>query len=145
MPTSERRIKRSPLRDVAEMVRSIHDAAWVALDEHVQRGSIPPDDMPRFEPWLRYWTLWNVAAYLRAYFSAIVASEILPANEEDLRVLFRAYLINSLMSECGRELNAQPSRLSIPLSGLIVLMHKQVPQTPTAAAATPATANVGTK
>jgi maltose alpha-D-glucosyltransferase/alpha-amylase len=124
VPVSERRIKRSPLRDVATMVRSSHDASWVALGQHVERGSIPQESLPRFESWLHYWNFWVGEAYLKTYFQTVGESEILPNNEEDLRVLLRAYLLNSLVNEIGRALRDRPASLKIPLHGIQILMNE---------------------
>ena len=49
---SERRLKRSPLRDVAGMIRSFHYAAYSAL---LTYGSHGPEDVARLEPWAELW------------------------------------------------------------------------------------------
>ncbi len=128
---SERRLKHSPMRDVATMLRSFHYAAAVGLDQHVQRGSIPPENMLRFQSWLRYWNLWVSVAYLKAYFQAIAGAGILPDNEEDVRVMLRAFVLDRTMNELGRELSAGGALLDIPLSGILFLLREQVPPAPT--------------
>jgi maltose alpha-D-glucosyltransferase / alpha-amylase len=42
IPISERRIKRSPLRDVARMLRSFHHAAYAGFHQQAERGVISP-------------------------------------------------------------------------------------------------------
>jgi maltose alpha-D-glucosyltransferase / alpha-amylase len=130
VPISERRLKHSPMRDVATMLRSFHYAAAVGLEQHVQRGSIPPENMLRFQSWLRYWNLWVSVAYLKAYFQAIASAGILPDNEEAVHVMLRAHVLDRTMNEVGRELNNGGARLDVPLSGILFLLREQVPPAP---------------
>jgi maltose alpha-D-glucosyltransferase/alpha-amylase len=127
---SERRLKHSPVRDVAAMIRSFHYAASVGLDQHVQRGSIPPENMLRFQSWLRYWNLWVSVAFLKAYFQAIASAAILPDNEEAVRVMLRAYLLDRAINELGRQLKEGGSELVIPLTGILFLLREPVPPAP---------------
>ena len=122
VPIGERRIKRTPIRDAATMARSFHYVACVGLDQHVQRGSIPHENRPKFEPWLQYWNLWVTVAYLKAYLQTIGKSGILPDNDEDLQVLLRSHLISSAIHELGGELRKRSERLRIPILGILSLM-----------------------
>jgi maltose alpha-D-glucosyltransferase/alpha-amylase len=130
VPISERRLKHSPMRDVATMLRSFHYAASVGLDQHVERGSIPPENMIRFQSWLRYWNLWVSVAYLKAYFQAIAGAGILPDDEEAVRVMLRGYLLDRTMNELGHQLRDGGAKLEIPLSGILFLLREQVPPAP---------------
>jgi maltose alpha-D-glucosyltransferase / alpha-amylase len=131
VPISERRLKHSPMRDVATMLRSFHYAASVGLDQHVERGSIPPENMLRFQSWLRYWNLWVSVAYLKAYFQAIAGANILPDNEEAIRVMLRAHLLDRTMNELGRQLKDGQAGLDVSLSGILFLLREAVPSAPT--------------
>ncbi len=104
VPISERRIKRSPLRDVARMVRSFHHAAYAGFHQQVELGVIARENLPKFEPWVRHWNLAVSRAFLQAYFRGLEKSEILPRDEEKLRMMLLAYLLNQVMDELGREL-----------------------------------------
>ena len=83
---------------------SFHHAASVGLDQHVARGSIPPENMLRFQSWLRYWNLWVSVAYLKAYFRTIGGAGILPDDEEAVRVMLRRrILLDRTMNETWAE------------------------------------------
>jgi maltose alpha-D-glucosyltransferase/alpha-amylase len=122
VPLSERRIKRSPLRDVAGLLRSFHQVAYLGMRRHVERGSIPHENIPKFEPWVRFWNLWVSLAFLQAYFHRLGASGLLPADETELRSLLRAYLLYQAARELGRELSQPTDQLRIPLEGMVNLM-----------------------
>jgi maltose alpha-D-glucosyltransferase / alpha-amylase len=128
IPISERRLKHSPLRDVAAMLRSFHYAAAIGLEQHVRTGSIPSENMPQFQSWLRYWNLWVGVAYLKAYFQTMRGANILPENEESVRVMLRAFLLDRAMNELGRELNDASGHLEIPLTGILFFLREQIPQ-----------------
>ena len=121
---SERRIKRSPLRDVAGMLRSFHYAAHAGLYQHIERGSLPPENLAAFEPWARFWNSTVSAAFLRSYLQAIGPSEILPSTPAELQVMLQAYLLNKAVYELGYELNNRPAWLNIPLHGILHLVER---------------------
>ena len=126
----ERCIKRSPLRDVASMLRSFHYAAYAGLYAHVEGGSIPQENLPKFESWVWHWNRWVSVAFLKAYFSVLAKSDLLPGNEADLREMLHAYLRNQVIVELGQELNRPSGRLRIPLQAILRLVGEPVPPTP---------------
>jgi maltose alpha-D-glucosyltransferase/alpha-amylase len=130
LPISERSIKRSALRDVASMVRSFHYAAWTGLHQHVQRGCLEADCLPRFEPWARLWYRAAALAYLRAYLEHMKGAQALPQPLEELQILLPAYLLNRAMIEVGHELQNRPEWLHVPLQGVLNLIEITRAQSP---------------
>ncbi|MBX3746134.1 MAG: maltose alpha-D-glucosyltransferase [Verrucomicrobiae bacterium] len=114
----ERILKRSPLRDVAGMLRSFEYAAHAALRQHVERGSLEVERVGRFEPWARMWQTAVGGTYLGAYFGAMSGSSVLPGSEEDRRAMLEAYVLDKALYELGYELNHRPDWVRIPLSGI---------------------------
>jgi maltose alpha-D-glucosyltransferase / alpha-amylase len=119
-PLSERRIKRSPLRDVAGMLRSFHYASYAAL--YGQVSGLRPEDFPALEPWARFWHTWVSVAFLKAYLAAAKEKLFLPADPTELQMLLDAYLLEKGTYELGYELNNRPDWIKVPLQGLLQLL-----------------------
>jgi maltose alpha-D-glucosyltransferase/alpha-amylase len=119
-PLSERRIKRSPLRDVAGMLRSFHYASYAALFGQVP--GVRSEDFPALEPWAHFWYTWVGVAFLKAYLAVAKDEPFLPKDPIELQVLLDAYLLEKVVYELGYELNNRPDWLKVPLRGLLQLV-----------------------
>jgi maltose alpha-D-glucosyltransferase/alpha-amylase len=124
-PVGERRIKRSPLRDVAGMLRSFHYADYSALFSLQERGLLGPEDFASMECWGQFWHLWVCVAFLRAYLDTADDSNFLPRMEEELQMLLDLYLMEKAVYELGYELNNRPDWVNIPLQGIRQLLGHQ--------------------
>ena len=121
-PLAERRIKRSPLRDVASMLRSFHYVTAHALSGRVSSGAVRAEDIPVLEPALRAWRAWVGAAFLRQYLQTAAGQPFAPATPDELRASLTGYLLEKTLHEIGYELDQRPEWVSIPLSELLDLM-----------------------
>jgi len=120
-PLSERRIKRSPLRDVAGMVRSFQYVALFTL----RNGRVRPDDAAWLEPWARHFAACVSAVFLRSYLAAAAPGGFLPAAPDELRALLEFYLLEKAVYELGYELNNRPDWSWIPLEGILSLLEER--------------------
>ena len=119
---SERRIKRSPLRDIAGMIRSFHYAAHSAL-LHQASLALKPEDLPALEHWAQFWYVWVSSSFLMSYLNGVEQAQLLPDDPEQLRILLDAYLLEKAIYEIGYELNNRPDWLKVPLQGILHLME----------------------
>jgi len=110
-PLSERRLKRSPLQDVAGMLRSFHYAAYAAYFAQALDGQL--------ELWARFWHLWVSVAYLKSYLEVVGDAAFLPRSPDELKLLLDSYLIEKAVYELGYELNNRPDWVKIPLQGIL--------------------------
>ncbi len=120
-PVSERRIKTSPLRDVAGILRSFHYAAYKAT---IGEGSahIVLHAEPAITDWARFWSNWVQASFLRSYLETAQSGNFLPPKVEQLETLLTAYLLERAMKELRYELKHRPNLIDIPLEGLLQLL-----------------------
>jgi len=112
---SERRFKRSPLRDVAGMIRSFEYAAAYGL----LQGPTRAEDAPALAPWARLWRRWASARFLQGYLGVASGAGFLPPNPDDLRAMLDLYLIDKTVYELRYELNNRPDWVGIPLQALL--------------------------
>jgi len=124
-PLGERRLKRSPLHDVAGMLRSFHYAACTALDRQVELGMIHPDRVPLVEAWVRFWCAWSGAAFLNSYLRVATQLPLLPQSQEELDALLNALMLDKAVYEVGYELNHRPDWVHIPINGLLQLLERR--------------------
>lgn len=123
-PLSERRIKRSALRDVAGMLRSFHYAPYAVLFGQSQHSVIRAEDSAAVENGATFWYRWVGAAFLRAYLDESGNAAHLPQTREELQVLLDAHLLEKALYEIAYEMNNRPDWVRIPLRGVLELLGR---------------------
>jgi maltose alpha-D-glucosyltransferase/alpha-amylase len=122
-PLTERRIKKTPIRDVAGMLRSFHYAAYTSLFGHLGSAGVRQEDLAALEPWARLWNIWVSSTYLDSYLEHATPGGFLPADREELNILLSIYLFDKALYELGYELNNRPDWVRIPLTGILQLLQ----------------------
>ncbi|MBZ5506982.1 MAG: maltose alpha-D-glucosyltransferase [Acidobacteriia bacterium] len=118
-PMSERRIKRSPIKDVASMVRSFHYVSHAVLFNRVPGIITNPDADPRLERWAEAWYQWVSALFLRGYFETAGPAQCLPKTQAETKALLDAYTLEKGLLEVEYELERRPDWIRIPLHGIL--------------------------
>jgi maltokinase len=110
-PLPERRLKRSPLRDVAGMLRSL---SYVTAGSRLLRGVEPPAD----------WEDRARAAFLQGYFARADPS-LLPPGEASTQQLLSVFELEKAVYELRYELNNRPDWVGIPVAGVLRLLESE--------------------
>ncbi|MGN6871187.1 MAG: maltokinase N-terminal cap-like domain-containing protein [Solirubrobacteraceae bacterium] len=108
-PLPERRQKRSPLRDVAGMLRSF---AYTTSAVEILRGQHAPDD---FEERAR-------EQFLGSYFASI-DSTLMPGGEAAIKNMLSIFELEKAIYELRYELNNRPDWTPIPVAGIVRLLE----------------------
>jgi len=119
---AQRRIKHSPMRDVAGMIRSFHYASYAPL--YGETGNIRREDKTRLEPWARFWYCCTAATFLKSYLACAVGAHFLPKSSKELKVLLDISMLEKGIYELGYEMNNRPQWTRIPLEGILQLLEK---------------------
>ncbi|MEC4817147.1 MAG: maltose alpha-D-glucosyltransferase [Scytonema sp. PMC 1069.18] len=112
---SERRMKRSPLRDVAGMLLSFHYAVSMRRRLEIEGGMVLPEGLPLMEAWGQFWYAWVSATFLRSYLENADKDTFLPKSNTELQVLLDAFIFEKAIHALGGELNNRPDSVDIPL------------------------------
>ena len=123
---SERRIKRSPLYDVAYMLQSIHYASVIGFQNEVESGLIRPEQVDSMQQWAAFWEQWVSAAFLHGYLQTAKAADFLPQSEEELQVLLNNYLLSTAIHDLGYKLAAKSPDTKVPMQRLLKAVDEQL-------------------
>jgi maltose alpha-D-glucosyltransferase/alpha-amylase len=121
-PLSERRIKRTPLRDVASLLSSFRYAAHAACQRHQESRWSGGAGPARLGAWTGFWSHWAGAVFLRSYLHTIGPSPLLPQTMTELRVLLNADWLNRIMVELTHEANHRRGQMAVPLQELLEVL-----------------------
>jgi trehalose synthase-fused probable maltokinase len=117
-PLSERRTKRSPLQDVAGMLRSFHYAAHVALLAPANGISIDKNEIDSLKIWAESWSDWVTDKFLTTYLHTAGGAHYLPPTAAEIKSLLQVHLLEKAVYELSYELNNRPTWVEIPLEGI---------------------------
>jgi maltose alpha-D-glucosyltransferase/alpha-amylase len=118
---SERRIKRSPLRDVAGMIRSLHYAAHTSM----LTDSRAKKDIVRLMPVFEEWHTTVRTAYLDAYITGVEGKGLVPDNDNHLDLLLTIFILEKALMELDSELKIRPDWAIVPLNGIAEVLNKK--------------------
>ncbi len=113
----ERRRKRSPLRDVAGMLRSF---SYAASASRILNGVPAPEG----------WEERTRAAYLDGYLEAVEPS-LLPPGRQATERLLTVFELEKAVYELGYELDNRPEWVDIPVAGIVRLLELDEEEAPT--------------
>jgi maltose alpha-D-glucosyltransferase/alpha-amylase len=118
---SERRLKKTPFKDVAGMIRSFHYAAYgqIVLNQNYRK-----EDVPLLESWAAQWFHYVQQFYLTAYLEVAEGQAFVPQDPAALKLLLRNYILEKAIYEVGYEMNARPDWLRIPIRGVLHAMNE---------------------
>lgn len=118
---SARRLKRSPLRDVCDLLSSLKHVAEAALTDHCLTRT---EDEERLRPWAEHWHTRMGGRFLRSYLESAGEARFLPQGEANLDLVLTTFMLDHAFFELGQALEIRPSsveggRKSPSLCGLL--------------------------
>jgi maltose alpha-D-glucosyltransferase/alpha-amylase len=118
-PLAARRLKSSPLRDVAGMIRSFEYAATTAV-RHI--AETRPQALPRMSEVADAWRQRAVDSFRAAYRKAMRGCNAYPASKLQARGLTDFFVLEKAVYEVTYELANRPDWLGIPLTGILRIL-----------------------
>lgn len=110
-PVSERRRKRSPLRDLAGLLRSLTYAAGAAGLHH--NADVPDDWLPRARE-----------AVMEGYFGVVEPTGLLPPSGQVTDEVLALYELEKAVYELRYELGHRPAWVAIPVQSIAELLDE---------------------
>src|SRR5579883_1999156 len=135
---SERRIKRTPIRDVTSMLMSFGYAAQTSVRQLV--ASEPADETRARElrEAGRFWYTHMSAAFLRGYWKIAEPAAYMPRTRKDQQTLLNTYLMERALLDTRPDIEDKPELSGMPLRVILHLLNAE-PDRPAPAADHPGT------
>lgn len=112
---ADRKIKHSPLKDVAGMIRSFHYAVCAKLYFSSETQGMDP---LRLQKAADRWYKLITDAYVEAYLQTIGDIKHTFGGRTEMNFLLQLHLLEKSVYELGYELNGRPDWIRIPLKGI---------------------------
>jgi maltose alpha-D-glucosyltransferase/alpha-amylase len=87
---SERRLKRSALRDVAQMICSFY---YVAYDGFRHNNHMTGNKLQNYFAFIDYWAFYMSSFFMHAWLQKVKGSPLIPQEKADLSMLLETYLV----------------------------------------------------
>ena len=117
---SQRRLRRSPAKDIANLMRSIAYACGLVYQDLA--AGLRDETADHLEDWLRTANRYLSAEFLTAYRKATGGTRLLPESETDLEVLLDTFRIEKALQELRYDLNYRVDQVGVPLRGVLELL-----------------------
>ncbi|GAB2557973.1 putative maltokinase [Spirosoma aerophilum] len=118
---TDRKIKHSPLKDVAGMIRSYHYAVSAKLFNSVETDALNPDHLQRVSD---RWFYLIRDTFLNAYLDVFGTPHPMFKNNSEINFLLLIYLLEKAVYELGYEISYRPAWVKIPLKGIIDVVRE---------------------
>ena len=119
---SERRLKRSPLRDVAAMIRSLY---YVGYEGFLNNSQVSKEETTRLLPYAEFWAHSMSGFFMKAYLETVRGSSFMPAQADDLQMMLETYMLEKAISDLNYELNHRPDWVRVPLQMIQSIMEEK--------------------
>lgn len=111
----DRKVKQTPLKDIAGMLRSFHYAVYAVLFDPKAKFKLPQEAL--FEAGEKYYRAIS-AIFLKKYIATAMSENLDIGYESEIRYLLKYHLLEKAVYEIGYELKARPDWAVIPLTGI---------------------------
>lgn len=111
----DRKVKQTPLKDVAGMLRSFHYAVYAVIFDPKKKFKLAQEEL--FEAGEKYYRALS-AIFLNKYIETAMSENLDIGYESEIRYLLKYHLLEKAVYEIGYELKARPDWAIIPLTGI---------------------------
>ena len=118
---SQRRLKKSPLTDIASMLSSFH---YIAYEAVMKNQNIRKEDFESMRPWAEKWYHYMSQIYVKAYLEKVNGKKFIPDDKDDFETILDIFLLDVTIQRIRNELIEPSRKLVIPIIQLIRILDK---------------------
>lgn len=120
---SERRLKSSPLSDVAELLHSLTEASHTAMKKQLESGLASPEQHHFQHSAVLHGPAVVNSACLTGYIDAATGKGFIPNNQQDTLLLLNLFRLERAILQIGHDIHHDPLRLMTSCPALLQLLE----------------------
>ncbi|MFN8673024.1 MAG: maltose alpha-D-glucosyltransferase [Candidatus Sericytochromatia bacterium] len=120
---SERKIKRSCLREIASLLRSFHYLAYTSIEKECKKRFIDPN---KFNSIAEILCNEIFKKFLDVYLLNLEKSNLIPKSKDETKMLLNILLINKFLSSVNYEIDKQSESVIIPIMGINNILKGEI-------------------
>lgn len=117
---SQRRLKKSPLKDVSRMLRSIHH---LTIEKIIVNENFNDEDVKRLKVAAYNWSNYMMQFFMTGYLSGLNGSNLVPSDFDQLRLMLEIFVTEITLEDLDHEFEGHPRKV---LSAIETLGVQQV-------------------
>ncbi len=114
-----RRIKRSPLLDVAGIMSSFHCASRTAMERFLSGREVSRRHRTDMKSFADFWNFWVEVAFLSAYIGGVGERPIIPRDHLEIALLLDIFRLEDLISDLGESIWCQPEEVPLLIEEIL--------------------------
>jgi maltose alpha-D-glucosyltransferase/alpha-amylase len=119
---SERRLKRSPMTDVADMVVALYGLGYEGFASNKQ---LPGNEQGGLLPFASQWAYFMSGFFLEAYFNKVAAAPFIPDARAVRKMFVQHFLLDRSLIRLNYLLKNDPSKAVAPLTLLVSILSDE--------------------
>ena len=117
---SDRRLKRSPLRDVASMIRSFR---YVAYEGFLKTAQVQGNHVQPLLPFAKIWAHYMAGFFMKAYLDTVSDSMLIPKDKAEMQMMIETFILEMSLSDLREELAKESDAVVIPIKSIKAIIN----------------------
>ena len=109
---SDRRIKRTPLRDIAEMISSFY---YTSYEGFYNNNQFSKEELPDLLPFADQWAHYMCVFFIKGYLDVVEGTDLLPKDHQELEILLQCFLLERALKRLNIDAKHHSERVIVPI------------------------------
>jgi maltose alpha-D-glucosyltransferase/alpha-amylase len=117
---SDRRLKRSPLRDVASMIRSFR---YVAYEGFLKTAQVQGSHIQPLLPFAKIWAHYMTGFFMKAYLETVSESLFIPKDKGEMQMMIDTFILEMSLFDLKEELSKESDAIVVPIKAIKAIIN----------------------
>ena len=119
---SEQRLRRTPLRDVSSLIRSLAYAVYQGAEDFYKEGDTEYNQF--VDEWADKWFQLMAGLFLKGYMDLAKNQPFIPNEKHQFNILLETFSLQQAVAEIKAVISEKPDYLNVPVKGIELILKR---------------------